>query len=174
MRSDNKGFSLIELLMVLAIIGIIAALAAAGLLRARLSGNEASAIGSIRAINSAEASYASGCARGGYAQSLADLYLEPEGGLPFISPDLAEDGVRKSGYSFSIDDGTDTTLVLAAAATCNESAEDAVATYYVHAEPILVGVTGQRSFGSDHRGTIYEQADGEEVGNTFASATTLR
>jgi prepilin-type N-terminal cleavage/methylation domain-containing protein len=161
MIKREKGFSLIELLIVVAIILIIAAIAIPNLLRSRMAANEASAVGSIRTINTAAITYNStygngfpthllevGGAAGAAATCDHALLLDSVlGGL---------DTSIKSGYSFQVlNAGTPVVTVPAGCALAGSAAG-----YGAIAVPVTVGTTGQRSFCSDASGVIRFDATG--------------
>jgi type IV pilus assembly protein PilA len=147
MRNKQKGFSLIELLIVVAIILIIAAIAIPNLLRSRMAANEASAVGSLRTINTAAVAYST-TYNIGYPGTLADL--GPAASATSATADLIDSVLAagvKSGYSFAY-----TAAAADSAGNINQ--------YTLTAVPTNAGVTGQRTFFTDQSGVIRANATG--------------
>lgn len=138
----QKGFSLIELLIVVAIILIIAAIAIPNLLRSRIAANETAAVGSIRAINTAEVGYASTYPDAGYADTLAKLGPAAGGTVSSDAAGLldnvlgcASEPCKKAGYDFTL--GTSATVG-----------------YVTNGAPTTPNTTGVKYFYSDASGVI--------------------
>ena len=148
----HDGFTLIELLIVVSIIAIVGAIAVPSLLRAKIAANEASALGSLRAVNSGQIAYAGSASAGGYATELSVLAQACPGsssGLGFISPDLAGDPSQKSGYRVTLAAGTQGAGPL----DCNGTATNLG--YYLTAVPVTFRVTGNRGFAATSPAVIY-------------------
>jgi type IV pilus assembly protein PilA len=155
----QKGFSLIELLIVVAIILIIAAIAIPNLLRSRMAANEASAVGSLRTINTSNVTYASTYGVG-FAPSLAALGGTCGGGTaPAASAACLLDAVlaggTKSGYAFTYS---------APAGTTSAPAN----IYTVQGDPVAAGSSGQSAFFTDESGVIRKDPTGTKA--TVSSA----
>ncbi len=143
----QKGFSLIELLIVVAIILIIAAIDIPNLLKSKMAANESSAVGSIRTLNTGEVTYSAGCPNVGYSATIIELNTGAicASGTGIIDNVLAT-GI-KSGYQFTYAPGP-------------AAANGVVSTYTLSAVPLTVGTTGQRGFFSDQTGVIRYSLDG--------------
>jgi prepilin-type N-terminal cleavage/methylation domain-containing protein len=149
MRNKQKGFSLIELLIVVAIILIIAAIAIPNLLRSKMAANEASAVASLRTYNTSIVAYST-TYNTDPATNLAQL--GPATTPSSAAADLVDNllGVAaptKSGYSFTYAPGT-------------AASNGAIYTYTIITVPSSPNVSGQRKFFTDQSGVIRQTTDG--------------
>ena len=162
-KHSKKGFSLIELLIVVAIILIIAAIAIPNLLRSRIAANEASAVGSLRTLNTAEITYNTTYPSVGFACSLPVLGPPASG----ASATSTTAGLIDSNLSGGVKSGYDFALL----STDCKPANGINTTYDFGAQPISPGVTGQRYFCTDLSGVIQFSQTAAFTDNTGVCST---
>ncbi len=163
MLKREKGFSLIELLIVVAIILIIAVISIPNLLRSRLSANEASAVDSLRTMTTAVVTY-SFTYGDGFPPNLAAMgTATPPGAAATCDEAQLIDNVltlgAKSGYIFTY------TMANANVIRSPGCSNPGGNSYFIEAHPQTVGQTGQRSFCTDQSGVIRYDSTGTTVAN---------
>ena len=159
----NKGFSLIELLIVVAIILIIASIAVPNLLRARIAANEASASATLRTVNTAEITYTS-TYNSGFSNDLHMLGTPGAGNQPtnnladLVDPILAGNSPGGSATTF-----TKNGFLFTYSHTGQTYPQ--IATYAMNGDPIARGSSGQRSFFSDQSAVVRSNATAPATGS---------
>ena len=159
---SEAGFTLIDLLFVIAVIGLLSTLAIPGLMRARGAAQSASAVGTVKVVNSAQLSFAITCGLGFYAPDFPTLGVRPPASVDaFLGPELSSGPTFiKSGYTFSMG-----VIPLGGApGSCNGVAAGQMSSgYAVIADPLDVSSGVGRFLGSNADGTLWEHTA------TFAS-----
>jgi len=162
--NKQRGFSLIELLNVVAIILIIAAIAIPILVRSKIAANESSSVASLRTIITAETTYSSIWGFG-YAAAIDNLggpapcVVATAGAACIIDPSLSVAPYTKSGYAFE--------------AKGNTPAGSSNSGFEVNATPVAVDVTGKRAFCSDQTGVLRANTTGVKIGTGAGACATV-
>lgn len=151
----ETGFTLVELMLVLTLIGILSAIGVPALRRAQGAAIEVATISSLRTIHSAQVAFAGACGGGYYAPSIPQLATKPAGSqAAFIGPPFTANSTDRQGYRIRFTAGT---VAAAAPATCNGLAKGrTVPTFFVGADLIVASPLISRYFGVNASGVIYE------------------
>jgi prepilin-type N-terminal cleavage/methylation domain-containing protein len=158
--THERGFTLIELIIVVALIALLAALGTPFLMAAKGAANEASAIASLKAINSAQSAFSSTCGSGYFATTVGHLI-----DLEYLNADLALD--PKSGFSLEMEDGSG-----AVGGSTDCGGEETTSAYYVAAVP-LDGSAGRRGFATNQGAVIWQDEEGGAPAEPFTPSDTV-